>query len=188
MRACEASLTRMGTGYIDVYMLHWPDPATPMEETLRALDDLVRQGKVRYIACSNLKAGEVVDAVATAKAHGLNAFIAAQNEYSLLVRSVETDLVPALKGQGIGLAALFPARKRPAHRQVQAGTRLCFDVTDIHGEYARLQGMGVQFTCPPQSLGTVLATYGRDPDGNIFELQEILDPVSLGSPFPIAAG
>jgi len=77
----------------------------------------------------------------------------------------------------------------PSRRPVDVGiTHLCFDVTDIHGEYARLQGLGVQFTCPPQSLGTVIATYGRDPDGNIFELQEILDPDGLGSPFPIPHG
>jgi aryl-alcohol dehydrogenase-like predicted oxidoreductase len=108
MAAVEASLTRLKTDWIDLYQLHRPDPLTPIEETLRALDDLVRQGKVRYVGCSNLRAWQVVEAQWTAKHLGLNAFIACQDEYSLLVRDIEQDLVPAIEAYDLGLLPYFP--------------------------------------------------------------------------------
>ncbi len=106
--AAEASLKRLKTDWIDLYQLHQPDPATPIEETLRALDDLVRQGKVRYIGCSNLPSWQVVAAQWTAKAAGLNAFVSAQDEYSLLARDADRELIPALKANGLGLLPYFP--------------------------------------------------------------------------------
>jgi len=108
MRAVEASLQRLGTDYIDVYMIHWPDHGTPMQETLRALDDLVRSGKVRYIACSNLETWRVADALWTSKHHGLENFICTQAEYNLLNRSAEHDLLPALEHYGLGLIPYYP--------------------------------------------------------------------------------
>ena len=108
MRAVEASLARLRTDWIDLYQLHRPDPLTPIEETLRALDDLVHQGKVRYIGCSNLAGWQVADAAWTSRHHGLAAFASAQNEYSLLVRDVERELVPALEAYGMGLLPFFP--------------------------------------------------------------------------------
>jgi aryl-alcohol dehydrogenase-like predicted oxidoreductase len=108
MAAVEASLMRLKTDWIDLYQLHRPDPLTPIEETLRALDDLVRQGKVRYVGCSNLRAWQVVEAQWTAKHLGLNAFIACQDEYSLLVRDIEHDLVPAIEAYDLGLLPYFP--------------------------------------------------------------------------------
>ncbi|HEX7928784.1 MAG TPA: aldo/keto reductase, partial [bacterium] len=102
------SLTRLKTDYIDLYQLHRPDPLTPMEETLRALDDLVRQGKVRYIGCSNLPSWQVVDAQWISKHNGLNAFVSYQDEYSLLVRGIEKELIPAAQTQGLGLLPFFP--------------------------------------------------------------------------------
>jgi aryl-alcohol dehydrogenase-like predicted oxidoreductase len=108
MAAVEASLTRLKTDWIDLYQLHRPDPLTPIEETLRALDDLVRQGKVRYVGCSNLRAWQVVEAQWTATHLGLNAFIACQDEYSLLVRDIEQDLVPAIEAYDLGLLPYFP--------------------------------------------------------------------------------
>jgi len=108
MRAVEASLRRLRTHWIDLYQLHRPDPQTPIEETLRALDDLVRQGKVRFIGCSNLSAQQVVEAQATAGRHGLTSFVSCQDEYSLLVREVERELVPAAKRLGMGLLPYFP--------------------------------------------------------------------------------
>lgn len=108
MRAVEASLQRLGTDYIDCYMIHWPDYGTPMEETLRALDDLVRSGKVRYIACSNLETWRVVDAVWTSKHQGLETFICTQTEYNLLDRSAEKDVIPALQHYGLGFIPYFP--------------------------------------------------------------------------------
>ena len=108
MSAVEASLRRLNTDWIDVYMLHWPDYATPMEETLRALDDLVRGGKVRYIGCSNLEAWRVVDAVWTSRYNDLETFIVAQDHYNLLKRDADKDLIPALQQHGLGFIPYFP--------------------------------------------------------------------------------
>ena len=108
VRAVESSLRRLRTDWIDLYQLHWPDPATPIEETLSALDELVRAGKVRYIGSSNLRGWQVADAEWTARSRGLHRFVSAQNEYSLLNRGVETDLVPALEEYRIGLLPYFP--------------------------------------------------------------------------------
>ena len=108
MAAAEDSLRRLKTDWIDLYQIHQPDPLTPIEETLRALDDLVRQGKVRYIGCSNLPAWQVVEAQWTAKHLGLNAFISCQDEYSLLVRDPDRELIPAMQNHGLGLLPFFP--------------------------------------------------------------------------------
>jgi aryl-alcohol dehydrogenase-like predicted oxidoreductase len=108
MHAVEASLKRLRTDWIDLYQLHRPDPQTPIEETLRALDDLVQQGKVRFLGCSNLSAQQLVEAQATARQHGLAAFVSCQDEYSLLVREVERELIPTAKALGLGLLPYFP--------------------------------------------------------------------------------
>jgi aryl-alcohol dehydrogenase-like predicted oxidoreductase len=108
MSAVEDSLRRLKTDWIDLYQLHTPDPHTPIEETLRALDDLVRQGKVRYIGCSNLPAWQVVEAQWTSRTLGLNAFVSCQDEYSLLVRDIERELVPAAQAYGLGVIPYFP--------------------------------------------------------------------------------
>ncbi|MGD0865971.1 MAG: aldo/keto reductase [Rhizomicrobium sp.] len=106
--AVEASLKRLQTDWIDLYQVHQPDRKTPIDETLSALDDLVRQGKVRYIGCSNFPAWQVVDAQWTSRDRGLNAFVSAQDEYSLVVRDIERELVPALDAHGVGLLPYFP--------------------------------------------------------------------------------
>jgi aryl-alcohol dehydrogenase-like predicted oxidoreductase len=108
MREVEDSLRRLKTDWIDLYQLHRPDPLTPIEETLRALDDLVRQGKVRYIGCSNLPAWQAVEARWTAHDRGLTQFVSCQDEYSLLFRDAERELVPAMNAYGLGLLPFFP--------------------------------------------------------------------------------
>lgn len=107
-RAVEASLRRLRTDWIDLYQLHRPDPATPIEETLSALDDLVREGKVRYLGSSNFAGWQVADAEWTARTRGFERFVSAQNEYSWLERGVEEHLVPALEQYGIGLLPYYP--------------------------------------------------------------------------------
>ncbi|WP_256794788.1 aldo/keto reductase [Terrabacter sp. Ter38] len=107
-RAVEASLRRLGTDWIDLYQLHRPDPQTPIDETLAALDELVREGKVRYLGSSNFTGWQVVDADWTARAAGTSRFVSAQNEYSLLERDVEDELVPACEHVGVGLLPFFP--------------------------------------------------------------------------------
>ena len=95
MQAVEASLRRLNTEWIDLYQLHQPDPLTPIEETLRAFDDLQRQGKVRHIGCSNFAAWDMVDSLWIAKELGTRAFISVQNEYSLVNREPDREVIPA---------------------------------------------------------------------------------------------
>jgi aryl-alcohol dehydrogenase-like predicted oxidoreductase len=108
MAAVEASLQRLKTDWIDLYQQHQPDPFTPIEETLRALDDLVRQGKVRYIGCSTLPAWQVVEAQWTARHHGLHHFVSCQEEYSLLARRLDADMIPVVDAYGLGLIPFRP--------------------------------------------------------------------------------
>ena len=108
MRAVEGSLKRLRTDWIDLYQLHRPDPATPIEETMRALDELVRQGKVRHVGCSNLSGAQVAEALRIAQNHGLTPFISAQDQFSLLARGIERELIPALESNEVGLIPYFP--------------------------------------------------------------------------------
>jgi aryl-alcohol dehydrogenase-like predicted oxidoreductase len=108
IHAVEASLKRLRTDWIDLYQLHRPDELTPIEETLRALDELVQQGKVRFTGCSNLSAQQMVAAQDTASRHGLAAFVSCQDEYSLLKRGIERELIPAAKARGLGILPYFP--------------------------------------------------------------------------------
>jgi aryl-alcohol dehydrogenase-like predicted oxidoreductase len=135
LSAVEASLRRLGTDYIDLYQMHAPDPDTPIEETLDALDDLVRAGKARYVGCSNFSGWQIADAHWTAKVSGLTKFVTAQNNFSLLERRVEHEVVPACVRFGLGLLPYFP---------LASGL--------LSGKYAR----GV---APPE--GTRLASWGR---------------------------
>ncbi len=108
MSAVEASLARLKTDYIDLYQQHDYDPLTPIEETLRALDDLIRQGKVRYIGNSNFPAWRIAEAELTARQMNVNRFVSCQDEYSLLVREIEKDLLPAAQEYRLGLLPFFP--------------------------------------------------------------------------------
>ncbi|MDR3510451.1 MAG: aldo/keto reductase [Caulobacteraceae bacterium] len=108
IQAVEASLARLGTDYIDLYQMHLPDADTPIEETLRALDDLITAGKVRYIGNSNFAGWQIADADWVARSQGLNRFVSAQNNYSLLERKVEFEVIPACERFGLGLLPYFP--------------------------------------------------------------------------------
>src|SRR5665213_346727 len=108
MRAVEASLSRLRTDWIDLYQVHRPDPKTPIEETLRSMDDLVKQGKVRAIGCSNYSAGELANAQDTAARENLTPFVTCQDEYSLLSRDIEKKLVPEIEQRGMKLLPFFP--------------------------------------------------------------------------------
>ncbi len=108
IRACEASLTRLGTDYIDLYQLHGFDLSTPVDETLRALDDLVRSGKVRYIACSNFSGWQLMKSLATSQAEHLQRYVAHQVYYSLIGREFEWELMPLARDQGIASIVWSP--------------------------------------------------------------------------------
>jgi aryl-alcohol dehydrogenase-like predicted oxidoreductase len=130
VRAVEASLRRLETDHIDLYQLHRPDEGTPIDETLAALDDLVRSGKVRYLGNSNFAGWQIADAHWTASAGNLTPFISAQNQYSLLHRKVEDEVVPACEHFGLGVLPFFPldsgllSGKYHRGEKPAAGTRL----------------------------------------------------------------
>jgi 1-deoxyxylulose-5-phosphate synthase len=129
IKACEDSLRRLQTDYIDLYQTHRADPATPIEETMRAMDDLVRAGKVRYVGCSNYQAWQLADALWTSRLHGLARYDCLQPRYNLLFRMIEDELVPLCQEHGVGIIAYNPLAggmltgKYLANRQLQPGTR-----------------------------------------------------------------
>ncbi|MFZ2174521.1 MAG: aldo/keto reductase [Rhodococcus sp. (in: high G+C Gram-positive bacteria)] len=106
--AVESSLRRLQTDWIDLYQIHTPDLITPIEETLSVLDDLVREGKIRYIGSSNFAGWQVADAEYVARINGLTRFVSATNEYNLLWREPEKELLPALAAYGVGFFPYFP--------------------------------------------------------------------------------
>lgn len=130
MNALEDSLKRLKTDYIDLFQLHFPDRHTPVEETLRALDDAVRQGKVRYIGISNMPTWQVVDSLHASDRMGTERFVSSQNQYSLLAREVEAELIPAMRHHGLGLLPFFPlaggflSGKYRRNMPMPAGSRL----------------------------------------------------------------
>jgi len=132
MASCEASLKRLQTDYIDLYYIHGPDPITPYEETMRALDDLVRQGKVRYLGCSNMSGWQMAKAAGISARLSLEPLIAGQFIYSLIHRELEREIIPAAVDCGIGLTAYSPlgggllAGKYMGMKVPQAGTRHSF--------------------------------------------------------------
>jgi aryl-alcohol dehydrogenase-like predicted oxidoreductase len=130
MEAVQASLRRLGLDYVDLYQVHFWDPVTPIEETLRALEDLVRAGYVRYIGCSNFAAWQIVEAQWVTRTQHLSPLISAQCAYNLLDRAAETDLVPVCQRYGLGVLPYFPlaggflaGRYRPG-QEVPARSRL----------------------------------------------------------------
>ncbi|MEL7642190.1 MAG: aldo/keto reductase [Solidesulfovibrio sp.] len=108
LRACEDSLRRLGTDYIDVYFMHGFDGRTPVEEALRTLDDLIRAGKIRYIGCSNFSGWQVMKSLAVSEKYGLGRYVAYQGNYSLVGRDYEWELMPLAVDQGLGLMVWSP--------------------------------------------------------------------------------
>ena len=108
MGEVENSLRRLNTDYIDLYQIHWHDANVPIEETLRALDDLVRQGKVRYIGCSNFMAWQMCEAVWTSRTLGIESFVSMQPKYSIMDREIEAELVPFCEAYDIGILPYYP--------------------------------------------------------------------------------
>jgi aryl-alcohol dehydrogenase-like predicted oxidoreductase len=158
----ETSLRRLEVEVIDVYQMHQPDPATPIAETLGTLHQLVEEGKVRWIGCSNFASWQVVDAHWTAQSLGLTSFVSAQDEYSLLHRDIERELLPALNHLGMGLLPYFPLAsgmltgKYRRGKPAPAGTRLAgghfaevladphqFDVIEALERFAQERGISL---------------------------------------------
>jgi aryl-alcohol dehydrogenase-like predicted oxidoreductase len=158
-RAVEASLRRLDTDWIDLYQMHWPDPVTPIDETLAALSELVAEGKVRYVGSSNFHAWQVVDADWVARSSGFERFVSAQNKYSLYDRTVEDELVPACEHVGVGILPYYPLEygllsgKYRRGEQAPAGSRLAsrttildeadFDRIEALERFAAERGVGI---------------------------------------------
>ncbi|MGZ4698029.1 MAG: aldo/keto reductase [Oryzihumus sp.] len=147
-KAVEASLRRLGTDWIDLYQLHQPDLVTPIEETLAALHELVLEGKVRYVGCSNFDGWQLVDADWTARAGGYERFVSAQNRYSLLDRSVEAELVPACEHLGVGILPFFPLEyglltgKYTRGQAAPEGSRLAIEQARFEGaDWDRIEAL-----------------------------------------------
>src|SRR6266849_3438450 len=141
--AIEGSLRRLGTDYVDLYQLHHPDPSTPMDETLRALDDVVRAGKARYVGCSNYFAYQIARALGRSEHLGLTRFDCVQPRYNLLFRQVERELFPLCAEEGLGVIAYNP---------IAGGL--------LSGKHHREAGPmpGTRFTHPTAARDTVSAT------------------------------
>ena len=142
IEAVEASLKRLGTDYIDLYQIHRSDPLTDIEDTLRALDELVQQGKVRYLGCSNLMAWQLMKALGISRAEGLERFRCTQSYYSLAGRELEREMIPLLEEQGVGLlvwsplAGGFLSGKFTRDKEGGEGRRASFDFPPIDKEKA----------------------------------------------------
>lgn len=136
----DVSLRKLGTDYIDLYQIHWWDPNTPIEETLRALDDLIRAGKVRYAGCSNFSAWQVCESHWTARALGINGFASVQPRYSMLRREIEAELLPFCEKYGVGVLPYYPLEngfltgKYRRGQPAPAGTRLAADDRGVFTE------------------------------------------------------
>lgn len=153
-KAVESSLRRLRSDWIDLYQLHFPDPQTPLQETLEALYELVQEGKVRYVGSSNLAAWQVADAEWIARSRGLTRFVSAQNHYSLLERRVERELVPACLHYGIGVLPYFPLASGLLTGKYHRG--------QPPPEGTRLQGRPEQLTERAFDVVEVLQTYADD--------------------------
>jgi aryl-alcohol dehydrogenase-like predicted oxidoreductase len=139
IRAAEASLRRLGTDWIDLYQFHTPDPLTPIEETLDALNELVASGKVRYIGHSNRAGWQIAEAEFVARVRGGARFISAQNHYNLLDRRAELEVIPAAEAYGIGVLPYFPLANglltgKYAPHQAPEGSRLSHTRTHLVDE------------------------------------------------------
>ena len=159
LQACDASLRRLRTDVIDYYWYHEPDGVTPIAETLEALDELVRGGKVRYVGASNFSAEQIEEADAVAREQGLTRFTAIQNNYSLLVRDAEHDVLPTCERLGLGFVPFFPLASgllTGKYRRGEAapeGTRLAarervasdeqFDVVEAVAQFAAERGVSM---------------------------------------------
>lgn len=163
----ESSLQRLQTDYIDLYMLHWPDWSTPVEETLRTLDDLVTDGKVRYIGCCNLPAWRVVEATLLSEFKNLAKYVVTQDEYSLAQRSAESDLLPALEEYKLSLMPYSPLAnglltgKFSASKDTPADSRLGQNIWNMGDRY---------LTAEKLALADRLKQYAEEQNHTLLEL------------------
>jgi aryl-alcohol dehydrogenase-like predicted oxidoreductase len=160
--AVDASLKRLKTDWIDLLWMHEPDPSTPIEETFRALDALKEAGKVRHIAASNFSPAELEAAATAAKKLGVEGFVATQDEYSLIERSIEKSLLPALRKLGLGLVPYFPLGGGALTGKYRKGVPL--------PEGSRHTGGSDQFLKPHWDIIEALAKFAEGKGHTLLEL------------------
>ena len=166
VRAVEGSLKRLGTDWIDVYQLHFPDPSTPQGETLQALDYLVKEGKVRYIGCSNFAGWQIAEATWISRTHGYAAYISAQNQYNLLDRRIEREVIPACQHFTVGLLPYFPLASGFLTGKYRRGEKPAEDT-----RMAKMGQMAERtLTAPNFDVLEALETFARDRGHSILEL------------------
>jgi aryl-alcohol dehydrogenase-like predicted oxidoreductase len=165
VKAVEASLASLGTDYIDLYQHHFPDTGTPIEETLRALDALVKQGKVRYIGCSNYSGAMLEAAFETTARLKLAPFVSAQNRYSLITRDIESDLVPACLAHDVGVLPYFPLESGLLTGKYRLGEKLPPD-----SRFAKWRGGGSFATKSGYEIVGKLDEYGRSIGRSVLDL------------------
>jgi aryl-alcohol dehydrogenase-like predicted oxidoreductase len=165
MRAVEASLTALGTDYLDLYQHHFPDAGTPVEETLEALNALVRQGKVRHIGCSNYSGAQLAAALEASSRLALSPCISAQNRYSLLTRDIERDLVPVCVANGVGILPYFPLESGLLSGKYRKGQPL-----PEGSRFARWRGGGSFASDARYGIVDKLAAYGESRGRTVLDL------------------
>jgi len=165
VKAVEASLASLGTDYIDLYQHHFPDTGTPVDETLRALDSLVKQGKVRYIGCSNYSGAMLEAAFEITTRLKLTPFVSAQNRYSLITRDVENDLVPACLAHDVGILPYFPLESGLLTGKYHKGTALPPD-----SRFAKWHGGGSFASDSNYAVVDKLEEYGKSIGRSVLEL------------------
>lgn len=195
VRAVEASLARLGTDYIDLYQYHTPDRLTPIDETLSALDGLVRSGKVRYIGHSNMAGWQIADAEHVAAELGATRFVSAQNHYNLLDRRAELEVVPAAAHFGLGVLPYFPLANglltgKYSRGKAPEGSRLTrtrqellekvdYDQLRAFGDFARARGLtevevAFSWLAAQPTVGSVIAGATR-PEQVVQNAQAVRD-------------
>ena len=165
LQAVEQSLERLGTDYIDLYQHHFPDAGTPVEETLRALEDLIAQGKVRHLGCSNYTGPQLKAAAIAARTSGTHGFVSAQNRYSLLCRDVEKDLAPIAQGQQVGIIPYFPLESGLLSGKYRQGEKPPVDT-----RFGKWGGGGGFVSTERWAIVDALAQYGESIDRSVLDL------------------
>ena len=164
-QAVESSLKLLNTDYIDLYQHHFPDTGTPIDETLRALEELVQQGKVRSIGCSNYSGAQLADAAGFSLGNGSTAFVTAQNRYSLLHRDIETDLVPVAQREGIGVLPYFPLESGLLTGKYKHGEKASADT-----RFGKWGGGGIFATDERYAIVAKIAAYGEEIGRSVLEI------------------
>jgi aryl-alcohol dehydrogenase-like predicted oxidoreductase len=165
MEAVERSLKLLGTDYLDLYQHHFPDAGTPQEETLRSLEELIRQGKVRHIGCSNYSGEQLRESAAVAARTGGHGYVSAQNRYSLLTRSIEEDLVPVAQAQNVGVIPFFPLESGLLSGKYSKGVKPPPDT-----RFGKWGGGGGFVSEQRWAIVERLADYGRQHERSVLDL------------------